>query len=48
MLTDQSITEILREWSFWSAPPSTGLARQLMLPERLHHDIALMIPSNLI
>ncbi len=43
MLTDQSVIEILREWSFWSEPPSTGLARQIALPERLHHDIALII-----
>lgn len=43
MLNDQSLIEILHEWSFWSEPPSTGLTRQLVLPKRLHHDIALII-----
>lgn len=43
MLTDQSLKEILAEWSFWEQPPEVGIARELTLPARLHNDLALII-----
>jgi len=43
MLSDQSIIEILGDWSFWDAAPSSGLTRQLTLPKHLNHDLALII-----
>ena len=44
MLSDQSLREILAEWSFWTSPPlSTGLTRQLTLPKQLHTDLTLIV-----
>src|SRR5476651_2030992 len=43
MLSDQSLIEILAEWSFWDKPPEEGLTRELALPEKLHDDLALII-----
>jgi predicted AAA+ superfamily ATPase len=43
MLSDQSIIEILHDWSFWGSPPAPGLTRQLALPQHLHADLALII-----
>ncbi len=43
MLSNQDLTEIVASWSFWDSPPSTGLLRQLTLPEQLHADLALII-----
>ncbi len=43
MLSNQFIMDILREWSFWDSPPSSGLTRQLVLPKKLHPDLALII-----
>lgn len=43
MLTDQSLINILSEWSFWDSPPVAGLTRQINLPDRLHPDLALII-----
>jgi predicted AAA+ superfamily ATPase len=43
MLSDQSIIEILGDWSFWDHPPQSGLARLLELPRNLHADLALII-----
>ena len=43
MLSDQSVTDILRDWSFWETLPPSGLARQLTLPKQLHADLALII-----
>lgn len=44
MLTDQSLLEILADWSFWDKrPPSSNLTRQLKLPERLHADLAFIV-----
>ncbi len=43
MLPDQSLIEILGDWSFWDKPPSSGLTRQLILPEKLHTDLVLII-----
>lgn len=43
MLSDQSLTEILDEWSFWETPPPTRLKRQLSLPQQLYTDLALVI-----
>lgn len=43
MLSDQSLLEILDEWSFWDGKPPSGLTRQLALPKQLHADLALII-----
>ena len=43
MLENQSIKEIISDWSFWSTPPSLGLMRQVSLPDVLHTDLALII-----
>lgn len=43
MLSDQSLLEILSEWSFWGEQPSSGLMRQLTLPKALQADLALII-----
>jgi len=43
MLSEQSLIEILGDWSFWDNAPSSGLLRQLSLPQRLHADLALII-----
>ncbi len=43
MLSDQSLIEILGDWSFWDRPPPPGLTRQLTLPQHLHTDLALII-----
>lgn len=38
MLSDQNVIEILNGWSFWEAPPQTGLARHTNLPKNLRHS----------
>lgn len=43
MLSDQSLMEILGNWSFWDNPPPPGLTRQLTLPQSLATDLALII-----
>ena len=43
MLSEQSLTTILGEWSFWDSVPPAGLSRQLELPHALHADLALII-----
>lgn len=43
MLTDQSLKEILAEWSFWEYPPEAGITRKLTLPSKLHNDLAFII-----
>lgn len=43
MLSDQSLIEILAEWSFWDTPPPPGLPRQLTLPKALQADLALIV-----
>lgn len=43
MLSDESLLEILSEWSFWDAEPPSGLTRQLALPKALQADLALII-----
>jgi len=44
MLADESLIEILNDWSFWEAPPkSTALKRQIELPGELQDDLALVI-----
>jgi predicted AAA+ superfamily ATPase len=43
MLTKQALTAIITDWSFWSSPPTPGLARHVSLPNRLHADLALII-----
>lgn len=43
MLSDQLLTEILNEWSFWNGGLPSGLSRQLALPARLHAELALII-----
>jgi len=43
MLSDQSLIEILSEWSFWEKPPTMGLIRQIALPQTLYPDLALII-----
>jgi len=40
---NQSLKSIITDWSFWSVPPSSGLVRQINLPDRLHNDLALLI-----
>jgi len=43
MLSNQSLIDILQEWSYWDKPPFTGLMRQVILPSTLHSDLALII-----
>ena len=43
MITNQSLTDILNDWSYWEEPPKAGLIRQLTLPAALHADLALII-----
>jgi len=43
MLSNQSVNEILAEWSFWDKLPNPGLMRQIKLPEQLHPDLAFII-----
>ena len=43
MLSDESLIEILAEWSFWDSPPVPGWPRQLRLPGQLQTDLALII-----
>src|SRR5581483_2073091 len=43
MLSDQVLIEILSEWSFWDKPPSSGLIREIQLPQKLHTDLVLII-----
>jgi uncharacterized protein len=43
MLSDQSLSAVLNEWSFWDSLPKAGLSRQLELPQALHPDLALII-----
>src|SRR5437016_4161486 len=43
MLDNDFLKNILADWSFWSQPPPSTLARQITLPERLHDDLALII-----
>lgn len=47
MLLDQSIIDILGDWSFWETPPPNGLTRQLDLPKQLHDDLVLIVHPNL-
>lgn len=43
MLSEESILEILKEWSFWDKPAMTSLPRQITLPKSLHPDLALIV-----
>src|SRR3990167_3444130 len=43
MIHNKSLKSILVDWSFWSTPPSSGLRRQICLPNRLNADLALII-----
>lgn len=43
MLSEQTLINILGDWSFWNAPPPSSLTRQLALPKKLHADLALVI-----
>lgn len=43
MISDESLLEVLNDWSFWEADPEGTLERQLELPIRLHSDLALII-----
>jgi predicted AAA+ superfamily ATPase len=43
MQSERSLLEILGEWSFWDQKPPPGLMRQIVLPQQLHTDLALII-----
>lgn len=43
MLTNQSLAEILNDWSYWESPPKPGIPRQLGLPKTLNPDLALIV-----
>lgn len=43
MISDQILTEILAEWSFWDTVPRVGIQRQIELPKHLSDDLALII-----
>ena len=43
MINNQSIKEILQDWSFWDEMPNVGLKRQIELPAKLHPDLAFII-----
>ena len=45
MISNQIVAEILRDWSFWEAAPNLTLTqkREVVLPETLHPDLALVI-----
>lgn len=43
MLSDESLIEILGEWSYWETAPPAALIRQVDLPTRLHHDLTLIV-----
>lgn len=43
MISDQSLKEIIGEWSFWDTPPAPGISRQITLPKQLDTDLALII-----
>jgi predicted AAA+ superfamily ATPase len=44
MLSDETLLQILAEWSFWdSLPPKKLAKRQINLPNQLHDDLALII-----
>ena len=43
MVSNQSLTDILRDWSFWETQPNLGLNREIELPKQLSPDLALII-----
>lgn len=44
MLSDETLLEILADWSFWnSSPPKKLATRQIELPAQLHDDLALIV-----
>lgn len=43
MLSDQLLTEILTNWSFWDTPILNSLPRKLKLPQSLSQDLVLVI-----
>lgn len=44
MLSDETLLQILADWSFWdSFPPKKLAIRQIKLPDQLHDDLALII-----
>lgn len=43
MISNQSLTEVLRDWSFWDSPITPKLIRKIALPEQLHTDLVLII-----
>lgn len=43
MLSNQSLIEILKDWSFWELPVAPSLDRQIALPEQLYTDLLLII-----
>lgn len=43
MISNQTVMEVLQEWSYWSKSPKPTQKRELVLPEQLHPDLALVI-----
>ncbi len=43
MLSNQIVTSILRDWSFWDHQVAPGLTREISLPARLYADLVLII-----
>lgn len=43
MLSNQSLIEILADWSFWDKAPATTLDRAITLPKQLQPDLALIV-----
>lgn len=42
MVTNQVLTEVIKDWSIWT-PSQPTLTREIVLPEKLHPDLALII-----
>lgn len=43
MIKNQSVIEILNDWSFWDSREIVSLTRDISLPERLYADLVLII-----
>ena len=43
MISEQTLLQVLSEWSFWDTSPQHGVIRQIALPATLSADLALII-----
>lgn len=43
MANNKELEDILQDWSFWDSIPDAGLERLVVLPAKLHADLALIV-----